>query len=192
MDPAPIDYRPVDGSNLRRPVIFATLRVLVATALLLLAYFELPWGHETTGAGLFFFVVALIGFAVALGFQVRRIIDAPIPWLRAAQTLGMAVPIFVVIFALLYVGFANADPANFNQPITRMSALYFTVTVLSTVGFGDIAAQTDGARAVVTVQMLLDLVLIGVLVKVILQASRIGVQRRRSEAQNQSDTDGSS
>ena len=35
---------------------------------------------------------------------------------------------------------------------TRLDSIYFTVTTLSTVGFGDIAAHSQGARAVVTVQ----------------------------------------
>ena len=37
-------------------------------------------------------------------------------------------------------------------------------TVLSTVGFGDITPRTDPTRVMVSIQMLLDLVLIGVVV----------------------------
>jgi hypothetical protein len=36
--------------------------------------------------------------------------------------------------------------------LTRTDALYFTVTVFSTVGFGDITAKTETARLVVTGQ----------------------------------------
>ena len=38
--------------------------------------------------------------------------------------------------------------------------------MLSTVGFGDIAAKTDLARIVATVQMLLDLAIIAIIVRV--------------------------
>ena len=41
---------------------------------------------------------------------------------------------------------------NFSEPLTRTDALYFTVTVFSTVGFGDITAKTEAARLVVTGQ----------------------------------------
>ncbi len=50
------------------------------------------------------------------------------------------------------------------------------------VGFGDVTAVTDGARLVVTLQMLLDILLVGILAKVVIGASRIGVERRRAEA----------
>lgn len=61
--------------------------------------------------------------------------------------------------------------------MTRVDALYFTVTVFATVGFGDLAAVAEPARVVVTVQMLADLVLIGVIVKVLAGAAQ---QRRRA------------
>jgi hypothetical protein len=53
---------------------------------------------------------------------------------------------------------AANHPANFStHALTRTDALYFTVTVFSTVGFGDITAASQSARLVVTAQMLLDL-----------------------------------
>jgi hypothetical protein len=60
--------------------------------------------------------------------------------------------------------------------LTRFDAVYFTVTVLATVGFGDIAAVTQTARILVTIQMLADLVLIGFVAKVLLGAAQ---QRRQ-------------
>ena len=53
-----------------------------------------------------------------------------------------------------------------------MSALYFTVTVFSTVGFGDITPATDPARVAVMAQMLCDLIFIAVVVRLILEAAR--------------------
>src|SRR5262249_30796694 len=117
----------------------------------------------------------------ALAFQVRKIVNDPAPRLRAIETLGIAVPSFIVIFAVAYVALAQSNPASFSQPMSRLTAVYFTVTVLSTVGFGDVVARTDAARVFVTVQMLLDLILIGVVVKVILGATRLGLQRREAE-----------
>ena len=110
------------------------------------------------------------------------ILDSPMPQLRAAETLATVVPLVIVVFALFYVGLSASDPSGFSEPITKVNGLYFTVTVLSTVGFGDITALTDGPRIAVTVQMVIDLLIVGVLVKVIIGASRIAVERRRAEA----------
>ena len=62
--------------------------------------------------------------------------------------------------------------------MTHTNALYFTVTVFATVGFGDITAKTEAARLVVTGQMITDLIIIGVGVKVIAGAITRGRQRR--------------
>ena len=57
--------------------------------------------------------------------------------------------------------------------------MYFAVTVFSTAGFGDITAKTEAARLVVTGQMIVDLVIIALAVKVIVGA----VKRGRSGSQ---------
>jgi hypothetical protein len=61
--------------------------------------------------------------------------------------------------------------------MTKTTALYFTVTVFATVGFGDIAPMTEAARVVTMVQMLGDLVVLGLVVRVILGAVQVGRQR---------------
>ena len=61
--------------------------------------------------------------------------------------------------------------------MTRTNALYFTVTVFATVGFGDITADTEAARLLVTGQMILDLIIIGVGARVIVGAITRGRQR---------------
>jgi hypothetical protein len=69
---------------------------------------------------------------------------------------------------------AAISASNFSEPMTRTDALYFTVTVFATVGFGDITAKTEAARLVVTGQMIVDLVTIALVVKVIVDAAKRG------------------
>jgi voltage-gated potassium channel len=77
---------------------------------------------------------------------------------------------------------AQADLNNFNvHSLTRTDALYFTVTVFTTVGFGDIVATTQLARLVVTVQMILDLVVLGLGVRVFLGAVQRGRQQHTAQ-----------
>jgi voltage-gated potassium channel len=169
-------------------------RVVAITVLLLVAYFAAPIGQDADAAALVLLSIGLVGFIGLTIYQVRRILDSPMPQLRAAETLATVVPLVIVVFALFYVGMSATDPGSFSEPVTKVNGLYFTVTVLSTVGFGDITAQTDGPRIAVTVQMLVDLLIVGVLVKVIIGASRIAVERRRveSEGRQQNVEDGTS
>jgi hypothetical protein len=140
-------------------------RVIGLTVLLLVAYFAAPIGQDADLTGIVVLAVGLVGFVALAVYQIRRILDSPMPQLRAAETLATVVPLVIVAFALFYVAMSDADPNGFTEPMTKVNGLYFTVTVLATVGFGDIAAR-------------------GVLVKVILGASRIAVERRRAEAED--------
>lgn len=67
-----------------------------------------------------------------------------------------------------------------NRP--RSDALYFTMTVFSTVGFGDITPVSEPARLLITGQMAVDLVLIGVAARVLVGAVQEGVRQRNRAA----------
>lgn len=162
-------------------LVRAIARILGVTTLLLVVYFAAPIGQDPDVTGLVLLVGGGLGFVVLFVLQIRRIIDSPMPQLRAAETLATVVPLVIVLFATAYVAMSASDPAAFTEPITKVNGIYFTVTVLATVGFGDITGANDTARLAVTLQMVLDLLIVGVLVKVIIGASRIGVERRRAE-----------
>ena len=59
--------------------------------------------------------------------------------------------------------------------------MYFSTTVFTTVGFGDITAKTEAARLVVTIQMWLDLVFLGLVVRLVVNAVKFSQQRRAVE-----------
>ena len=69
-------------------------------------------------------------------------------------------------------------PGAFSEPLRRTDALYFTITVFATVGFGDIAPVTAGARVVTMVQMLGDLLVVGLVLHLMVGAVRAGLRRR--------------
>lgn len=91
--------------------------------------------------------------------------------------MATIIPLFLVMFAWIYLTMSASDPTAFGGQLSRTSALYFTVTVFSTVGFGDITPKTDMARIVAMVQMLADLAVIAVVVRMILGAATRGVAR---------------
>jgi voltage-gated potassium channel len=174
----------MDPTQRRRLVVWAVVRVVAIAVFVVVAYFAAPVGQDPNALGLVVLVAGAIGFVASLVFQVRRIIDSPAPQLRAVEALATTAVLVIVVFAFIYVCMSTSDVDAFSEPITKINGLYFTVTVLATVGFGDITAETDAARLVVTGQMLLNLLIVGVVVKVIIGASRIGLQRRRDEARS--------
>ena len=123
-----------------------------------------------------------IGLACLLAlviFQVRWILRSRFPGLRAVEALATSIPLFLLLYASAYVVIARIPAGNFSEPLTRTDALYFAVTVFSAVGFGDITAKTEAARLVVTGQMIVDVVVIGLAVKVIVGAVK---QSRRQQS----------
>jgi voltage-gated potassium channel len=164
----------------RRLVARSVLRIGLTTGLLLAFYALVPVPIVPAAETLVRLVAVLLALAVVIAVQVRSVVSANYPELRAIEGLVTAITVLLVSFALFYLGLATVDPAHFSRPLTRVGAFYFAVTVLATVGFGDITAQSDVAQLIVTVQMLLDLVLIAVVVRVFAAAARAGVTRREA------------
>jgi hypothetical protein len=175
-----------DASGEARPpahkVVRALLRAAGSTIVLVIIYYELPLDHYSTGVAVTALVTGLVLLVGLTVTQARSIVRSPFPGLRALESLATSVPLFLLLFASTYVVMAKISPGNFGQPLTHTDALYFTVTVFATVGFGDITAKTEAARLVVTGQMITDLVIIGLGVRVIVGAVRRGQQRRPQNA----------
>lgn len=152
----------------RRRFLLLTLAKAGGAALVVLVlYYLLPIDQVPDSLLFVALGVELLVLAVVVGWQVRRVLNASTPLLAAIEALAFTVPLFLVIFAAMYVGLASNSSSNFNVgSLTRTDGLYFTVTVFATVGFGDITATSQLTRALVTVQMLLDLIVLGLLIRV--------------------------
>jgi voltage-gated potassium channel len=163
----------------RRKVVRSLLRASGSTAALVLVYYLLPLDHTAHWVALAILVIGLAGLIGLVTFQVRWIIASQFPGLQALEALATSVPLFLLLFASAYIVMAALSASNFSQPMTHTNALYFTVTVFATVGFGDITAKTEAARLVVTGQMIIDLMIIGLGARIILGAVTRGRQRRQ-------------
>jgi voltage-gated potassium channel len=177
MTPAP----PSDLSAFERLHLVKTgARAIVTTAVLLAAYYLIPIELG----------VALALFVAVLANEIRLISTHDQPPLRAAVAMATVIPLFLVLFAWIYLTMSHADPTAFvGGRLSRSSALYFTVTVFSTVGFGDITPKTDAARLVVTVQMLADLAVLAIVIRLIFGAVTRGVARQRPSTEPDEPTD---
>jgi hypothetical protein len=157
----------------RRFLIGALVRAGSATLLVLLAYYLLPLDRIPDGTLFLTLALAMVFLTAVASWQVRRVLDAATPLLIAIEALAVTVPLFLVTFAAMYFTLATNATGNFNvSTMTRTDAMYFTVTVFTTVGFGDITATSQLARALVTVQMLLDLIVIGLVIRVFFGAGQ--------------------
>ncbi len=162
--------------------------LVVSWTALLGVYFLLGFTGQAAWNAVGILVVGGLLFGATLNRQLRRVVVAEIPELRAVQALGVSVVLFLVLFASTYL---TLSAESFSRPLSHVSALYFTITVFSTVGFGDITPETDPARVVVAVQMLLDLVVIGLIVRTFVAAVRTGLTASGDEDDDASPPDGS-
>ena len=158
-----------------RRITWTVLRATGTVAALVALYYLVPLDRtDSVPAAVTILLIGLAGFIALVTFHVWVIARSPFPALRAIQALATNVPLFLLLFAGTYVVLAALSAANFGGHLSHTDALYFTVTVFSTVGFGDITAKTETARLVVTGQMIADLIIFGLAIKVITGAVRRG------------------
>jgi hypothetical protein len=168
------------GDFERSHLVKMLVRAAVSAVLLVVLYYVFPIEHRAHQSVALRVSVALVVFAVVLAVEVRQIAKHDHPMLRAGVAMATIIPLFLVLFAWIYLTMSTSDPASFGGTLNRTGALYFTVTVFSTVGFGDITPKTDPARIVAMVQMLSDLAVLAVVVRLILGAATRGMARQQT------------
>ncbi|MFS0701894.1 potassium channel family protein [Cellulomonas sp. 179-A 4D5 NHS] len=156
--------------TLARQVVAFLRRTSVTLVLLTACYYLLPadgpfhdaaTGARWAGSGL-----ALVGFVLLVRRSLRAA-RADRSVLVRAEAVLTVLYVLVLVFAVTYNAIALRAPGQFDGLENPTDALYFTVTVIATVGFGDITAVGTGARVAVTVQMLVNLVYIGTALRVL-------------------------
>ena len=76
---------------------------------------------------------------------------------RSGLHLVLMFEVVVVIFAFLYYVIAVNESGQFSGLETRIDSLYFTMTTMTTVGYGDIHASGQLARVLTTANMAFNL-----------------------------------
>jgi len=134
-------------------------------------------------------LIGMVIYALVLRWQLKRVVKSKRPGLVAAESLILSAALFIAIFSAIYVIIEGDSPGSFSEPIDHFTAAYFTLTVLATVGFGDITAVSDIARFIVMLQMALGLGFLAVIIKVFTGAAQRARQaheerrRAREEAE---------
>lgn len=154
--------------------------ILVIVALTAVPLSE-RWPHSAVKVLDVLFMVCMgVVFLLYLRWQVHSIHRSGTPqarWIESVIVLGF---LFVAVFARSYRILDTTGPDMFSEHLTTLGSYYYAVTVFSTVGFGDIVPKNDLARIFTMVQMVGNLALIGLVVKVLSSAS----SRARARAQD--------
>jgi hypothetical protein len=162
----------LDRAQRRRALVTSGVIVAASWILIFGAFFLLPVGHESGLRGVLRLAAVIALIAAVLAWQIRRIAFAELPELRAVEALGVVIALFLVLFSSIYLSMSHGSLRTFSEPLDHVRAIYMTITIFSTVGFGDITPRTDGARLLVSAQMLLDLALIGVGVRLLFSVAK--------------------
>ncbi len=126
------------------------------------------------------YMVAMgVVFLLYLRWQVHSIHRSGTPgtrWIESVIVLGV---LFVSVFARSYRVLSTKDVTAFSQPLDTLDSYYYAVTVFSTVGFGDITPKLALAKVFTMTQMIGNLALIGLVVRVL---SSAGARARNRQA----------
>ena len=158
---------------------WAHLAVILAAVVAV--YFVVPVSPDLQRNTLIRILVALLVLALmAAGVvrQLRRHLDDTD---RRVDGLIVSITVVMAVFALVYYTLQQRDPGQFAEMQTRLDALYFTAVTAASVGYGDVHAVGQTARAMVLVQIVFNVVFLGTAVALL--SSRIkAVASARAEA----------
>lgn len=166
---------PGDGPGVRDGII-TLLFVIVATVV----YFVVPVPHQMRESSWsILFSAGSLLLALLIVVRIRTLLREAV----GARARGLIV---LVCCAVLFFAWANLTlarvPGEFADMHTKTDAVYFSVSTLTTVGFGDVHAASQLARAAVTMEMLFNLVFLGTAVTFLSGMLRQHVQTTRRKA----------
>ena len=144
-----------------------SLIVFIVKLIALIVYISLAAGIHRGRPRLSPFIFAgivVIIIAASMFFMLRQGILHVRPILIIFAIL-MDLAILVCAFTAAYYTFGGLR-GGIPKIQTHIDALYFTMTILSTVGFGDVVAVSQQAKLLVTVQMTLDFSYLGVVISI--------------------------
>lgn len=135
--------------------------------------------HQDSWELLFWCGLAVLGSLIVLA--IRRLLRSG----EGARVRGL---IILLCLTVLFFSYADRTVAELRGQFVglhnKTDALYFNVSTVATVGFGDVHAAGELARLAVTVQIVFNLVFLGTAVGVISSLLRTRANQRARASHN--------
>jgi voltage-gated potassium channel len=164
------------------PGLADSLTTLLWVVVAAVVFFLIPApGRMRESSWTVLFAVGLFVLALLIVLRIRTLLHA---------TEGVRARGLIVLLSCTVLWFAYADvtlaaiPGEFADLHTKIDAVYFCISTLATVGFGDVHAAGQLARAAVTLQVVFNLVFLGAAVTVVTGILRQRVQASRNQPQS--------
>jgi hypothetical protein len=145
----------------------AWVRPVLTSVGLLVVYYAFPENLEASTTGLVLSGIAVAVGLVVLGWTMVMELDH----LRHGQdsrgtvALAMLLILLVVAFSAAFFLLHRASPDQLVGIETRTDALYFTLSTMTTVGYGDVHAEGQLARGLVCAVIVFNVVVVASLVR---------------------------
>lgn len=165
-------------AELRREILKSTLVILSFSAASIAIFFTIPFnGIAQNSHAVVRLLVGLVVLGLIVALFIRRIMTAQVPQLKALEALVIVLVKFICLFSGTYLAMSHIESASFSVALTHTSALYFTIVTFGTVGYGDIVAQSDVARLLVSAQIVIDFIFIAALVRAFVAVAQISLKK---------------
>jgi hypothetical protein len=115
-------FHALPAAKRRRLVFWAVLRGVVVAVVLVILYYVLPLDRPWGSSAAIRLLTGIVVFAGVMVWEVRAIAGSRYPGLRAAEALGLILPLYLVVFASAYFVMERASAASFTEPLTRTDA----------------------------------------------------------------------
>ncbi|MGZ4304095.1 MAG: hypothetical protein ACXVSL_04405 [Solirubrobacteraceae bacterium] len=96
-------FEDLNRAQQRRLALRSAARIISSTVVLVLLYVLLPAASNSSARTLISLIVGLAIFMGMIAWQVTSILDAEHPEVRAVETLALAVPVLIIVFAFTYL-----------------------------------------------------------------------------------------
>ena len=146
---------------------------------LVLVFLVVPVNKERWWLGIAIGLLIIVGSVPLTVKRINRVGTSHEPYLEAGLAVVMMIALIVIGFASIYAALSRHGE-EFADIHTKLDAVYFTITTLATVGYGDIAPTGQVARAVAIIQMVVDILVIGVAARLAMRVAARETEARKS------------